>query len=343
MSSPAPPLAALAAPPAPWRVVLVMLGIALLLLAVAAMRLVIGSSMGYPTGPHAADMLSERSYRLVLGLIVGVALAVGGVALQALLRNPLAEPFILGLSTGAGLGIMVQWWVVYSLGLSLGASYTGALAGASASMAVVFLASRRRGVLDPLGLLLTGVVLSTICGALIMGFNLLAGDGGVKTDVAKWMMGFINTALSTPTVLAVGGVVAAGWCILMVMGRSMDAATLTDDEAHSVGVNLPRLRVVLFVLASVLAAGAVVLAGPIAFVGLICPHVARLMVGPRHLPLLLASAVLGATLIIAADIASSLIDLRYHLGLLPIGVFTAMLGGPAFLWMLRPQLGRGLE
>jgi len=319
---------------------MVLVGIGLLVCGVAVFRLTVGSSMGWPSGENARFLWEDRSHRLMLGFIVGAALSVGGVALQALLRNPLAEPFILGLSTGAGLGVMVQWWVVYELGMTLGASHLGAMLGAGASMAIVYLASRRAGGLDPIGLLLTGVVLSTINGALIMAFNLLAGEAGVKNSVALWMMGYLDTGLGAWTNGGVAIVVALVITILFAMSRSMDAATLSDDEAGSVGVNLPRLRALLFVAASVLAAGAVVLAGPIAFVGLICPHLARLLIGPRHGPLIIASALLGGALVVLADTVSAVLALTLGIGTMPIGIFTALLGGPAFLVMLHPRLGR---
>ncbi len=329
------------------RRAVVLLAIAAVLLLVVAARLYIGSSMmGYPAGPLWGDFWAERWHRMWLGLIVGAALAVGGVALQALLRNALAEPFILGLSTGAGAGIMVQWLIAYKLAEAAGAmtplppAHTGALAGAAASMAVVYLASYRRGGLDPLSLLLTGVVLSTINGALIMVFYYLAGPGGVKEDLSRWMMGFLNTGHSAATVWAVGLAVALGLMLLIWQGRAMDAATLSDDEAQSVGVNLSRLRLILFLTASALAAGAVVLAGPIAFVGLICPHLARLLLGPRHTTLVIAAAMLGAALVIAADTAAAALAQTNRIGLMPIGIFTALLGGPTFLYMLRSPQAR---
>jgi len=347
MAEPATKKVQRASRPSDGRRVAVLLAIAGVLLAVIALRLYVGSSMtGYPDGPLWGYYWAERWHRLWLGLIVGAALAIGGVALQALLRNALAEPFILGLSTGAGAGIMVQWLIVHELAEAAGRvaqlppSHTGALGGAAASMAVVYLASRRRGGLDPLSLLLTGVVLSTINGALIMVFYYLAGPGGVKEDLSRWMMGFLDTGHGSATIVGVGTVTALGLFVLLGHGRAMDAATLSDDEAQSVGVNLPRLRGVLFIAASALAAGAVVLAGPIAFVGLICPHVARLLLGPSHTTLLIASAMLGAALVIAADTAAAFLAQTTGIGVMPIGIFTALIGGPTFLWMLRSPAAR---
>ncbi|MFA9479681.1 FecCD family ABC transporter permease [Phycisphaerales bacterium AB-hyl4] len=315
------------------------------LAAVALFRLAVGwSSLGLPAGEDAALIWQIRLYRVAIAATVGAALAVAGVALQTLLRNPLAEPYILGLSTGAAAGVMAQSLLFYYMGIALGASHLGALVGATASMLIVFLASRRHGVLDPLGLLLTGVVLGTINGAIIMLLNYLAGPGGIRDDLMRWMMGYLNESTGGLSLAIVAVVTLVGIASLLAMHRAMDVATLSESEARSLGVPLPGLRTLLFLTASVLAAGAVVLAGPIAFVGLICPHLGRILLGPRHGPLIIASAILGATLIIAADVAAALIALvGPGIGLMPIGIFTAIIGGPVFLWMLRPHLGRGVE
>lgn len=283
------------------------------------------------------EVLRERLFRLTAAAVVGLALATSGVSLQALLRNPLAEPFILGISTGAGVGIMVQ----QLLGHHLMTQHVGALAGAAITMLIVLLASRKRGTLDPLGMLLTGVVLGTINGATIMILNYVVGPAGLNQNLARWMMGYIDTNnLGWMELALVGGICGMGMGILLWQARAMDLATLSDVEAISLGVHLARLRLILFLVASILASAAVVLAGPIAFVGLICPHIGRLLLGPRHLSLLVASAILGAILIIVADTTSAALNQKFQIGLLPIGIMTALLGGPMFLWMLRPKLGR---
>lgn len=319
--------------------------IAVVLLLCAAMRLLVGSeAIGVPSGPFAADMMANRLHRLVIAAIIGAALSLSGVGLQALLRNPLAEPFILGLSTGAAAGVVAQQLIELKLlQWTPGPAYTGALAGALASIAIVFVAGRRRGIIDPLGLLLTGVILSTVNGALIMLFNYFAGSGGMKDEIARWLMGYLNEDAGAGVVASVGLVTLIGGGLLLRHARAMDVATLGEAEAMSLGVHVGRLRTLLFVVSGVLAAGAVVLAGPVAFVGLVCPHVGRLAVGPRHGPLLIAAAMLGAALLLIADTASAAIGFSAEVGLMPLGIFTAIIGGPVFLWMLRPQLGRGLE
>ncbi|MEM7627420.1 MAG: iron ABC transporter permease [Planctomycetota bacterium] len=333
-----------------------------LLILAAALRLSIGTSgPGWPSGEGGAAVLALRADRLAVAVIVGAALAVAGVALQALLRNALAEPFILGLSTGAAAGMVGQRLIASALGFALGVGYGGAAVGAGVSMAVVYLVSRRRGVLDPLGLLLTGVVLSTINGALIM-LAIHFRPDLLRVEMSQWMMGFLGDdaggigswllslfggqteGMPVPwRLLVIALVTLIGLAWLSMRARAMDVATLSPGEAEALGVDLRRLRGLLFAVASGLAASAVVLAGPIAFVGLVCPHVARLMFGARHRALLWASALLGSTLVVFADTAGAWLAWRLGVGIVPLGVFTALVGGVAFLWMLRPHLGRGLE
>lgn len=315
-----------------------------LVAALAARLLVESTGVGWPTGESAGIMIKLRLDRVVMAGLVGVALAVSGVALQALLRNPLAEPYILGLSTGAGLGIMVQGYLAIQLGFVATTGGIGALLGTAVTLGIVFLASRRNGVIDRLGLLLIGVVLATINGALILLLDYLIGRGVLRDNLAEWMMGMLQ---ARPLGWQDG--VAAGIClvsliVLLWQGRAMDIATMDDDEASAMGIHIGRLKLLLLFTASVLTATAVLIAGPIAFIGLIAPHLARLLLGPTHRPLLIGSAMLGATLLIGADVASHAVAAaNKSIGLIPIGIFIAILGGPVFLWMLRPQLGRGME
>ncbi len=336
--------------------VLILAALLLGVLLSAALRLCIGREFGWPggdvfsalyrlfvggwsEGSAQTTILDIRLLRVVSACLVGLALAASGVALQALLRNPLAEPFILGLSSGAALGIMVQWLIVYSLYQRFGGSHLGALLGAMVSALIVYAASRRRGMIDPLGLLLTGVVLSTVNGAVIMLLNYLKMPAGMREDIGRWMMGYLNETIGSQALLGVAVLTFIGVLLLALLGRAMDVATFSDSEALSLGVNLKLLRTMLFVLATVLAGGAVVLAGPIGFVGLICPHLGRLMLGPGHRYLVIGSALLGAMLVILADTLAVVLDRTFNIGLMPIGIFTAMIGGPLFLWMLHPKLG----
>lgn len=315
------------------------------LAAVLAGRLLMSETgLGWPDHAFASIVMQERLARAVVAMIVGVALGVSGVALQALLRNPLAEPYILGLSTGAGLGIIAQGYLAMLLGLAVGPEGWGAVIGTALTLGIVLLASRRRGIIDRLGLLLVGVVLSTINGAAILLLSYLAKPSQLRDNLADWMMGLLPVRLLIWQDALAAGIAAAGLALLVWQGRSMDIATLDDDEAASLGVHVGRLKLLLLLTASVLTATAVLIAGPIAFIGLIAPHLARTLLGPTHRPLVIGAAMLGAALLIGADLASATVAyLQPSVGRVPVGIFTAMIGGPVFLWMLRPQLGRGMQ
>lgn len=307
-------------------------------------RLWVGSEVGWP---EQSAILALRADRLMVGLTVGVALAVAGALLQALLRNPLASPYVLGLSSGATLGVMLAW-VGWLAALGPFRRHLAALIGALATMAVVYLLGQRRGRIDPIGLILVGVIVNALCSAGTMFVNYLTPHGQ-RGQMALWLLGDLNMDAGTSALLAVAAVTLAGLAMAIALGRAMDVATFGDAEAHALGVNLPRLRLVLFVVAGALTSGAVVLAGPIGFVGLISPHLVRLAAGPGHRVLLIGSALAGGSLVVGADVAVNLIDIGarhfmdQRLGLMPIGVITSLIGGPVFLLLLRPHLGRGLE
>lgn len=281
-----------------------------------------------------------RRNSIIIAAAIGAALAVSGVLLQALLRNPLASPFILGLSSGAGLGVMVAMYVGYVTGyeaMRTGTNAGPALIGAMMVLAVVYTLGRRRGLLDPLSLVLVGVIASAMCGALIMFLQRLV-PGGLRGELAVWMMGRIPQSLPNLQMIFLCGLAIFGVAVATMLGRAMDAATLGDDEARSVGLAVGPMRLGLFLLAGALAAVTVAIAGPIAFVGLIAPHAARLIVGPQHGPLVPAAALAGAALIIAADATSQALD--FGAGRMPVGVFTALIGGPAFIWLLKSGKGQ---
>jgi len=317
-------------------------GLALALVVVAAARLIVG---GVPSG---WTTLSFRLDRVVLGLFVGAALAASGVLLQALLRNPLASPYILGLSSGAMVGVALVEYLRYlgvvAAAFAMGATHLGALAGAIGAMAVVYALGQRRGWIDPLGLLLVGVIVNAVNGAVVMFFSYLL-PANLRGDISLWAMGYLNqnVMLESPpwTLVIVGLVTVGGVALAAWFGRAMDLATLSDDEARSMGLNLRSLRIALFALAGMLTAGSIVLAGPVGFVGLICPHFVRLLVGPSHRALIVGSALAGSTLVIAADVGAKLLADGLGQAMMPIGILTALIGGPVFLWMLHKRLGGG--
>lgn len=322
-----------------------MLGIALMLAAVVGisiLRLMIYREPNGGTIEFAWPDESIWRYRwtpLVIGIIVGAALAISGVLLQALLRNPLAEPFILGISSGAGLGVMAAMYLAYAMTQTRGTTDTRtipAILGALAALSVVYALGQRRGLLDPILVVLVGVIVSAVCGAGIMFFQHLVPTG-LAGEFTLWLMGNIPQDVNRPALWSAGLLTCGGAAAGVFMGRAMDAATLGDDEAHSVGLAIGRLRLLMFALAGVLTAVTVSLAGPIGFVGLIGPHAARLIVGPRHGVLVIGAALCGIILVVGSDVARQLIDLGA--GRMPIGIFTALIGGPAFIYLLLS--GRG--
>jgi len=274
-----------------------------------------------------------RLPRVLLGVVVGAALALSGAVLQALLRNPLAEPHLLGVSGGAALG------GVLTLFLGAGAAWqtfvlapVGAFAGALAATAVVYRLGLVRGHLEPYTFLLAGVVCNAFTGALIMAVNAFAGFFRVQ-GILFWLMGSLATQ-SYALVAASAFYVAVGGHLLLREARVFNALSLGEEAATQLGIDVARSRRLAFVVSSLLVGAAVAVSGMIGFVGLIVPHVARLLIGPDHRLLLPASALLGASFLVAADAVA-----RSAAGgsEIPIGVVTALTGGPFFIYLLRKE------
>lgn len=316
-----------------------------LVLAVSVLRLLVGEAMprdgqGGVDWAMFARFIELRADRVLMGLVVGAALGVSGTILQALLRNPLASPYILGVSSGAALGVMVclAGWLWF---LGPVATPLAAFTGASATMAMVYAFAQKRGCVDPIGLLLVGVIVNALNGAAIMFINYL-NPNGLRSDMVRWMMGSLDEGVSRATTLGIGAVVLLGTWLCSSLGRAMDAGSFSDSEARSMGVNIHRMRLTLFSMAGLMTAGSVMIAGPIGFVGLIAPHLVRLLIGPMHGPLVIGSALMGAALVVLADAAVKYVAVEWQIGQMPLGVITALVGGPFFIAMLRPQLGRTL-
>jgi iron complex transport system permease protein len=301
----------------------------------------------------AFDALQQRLPRVLAAGLVGLALAAAGVTLQALLRNPLADPYVLGISSGSTVGVMA-WMLLPVLWpgllraiprefLDLGRSLP-AVAGALATCFVVFLLARRRGAgggagggMDPVTLLLVGVVVSSINAALLLVLNSLA-PAGLKANLASYMMGLISENDLTPALLSVAAIVlAAGYLPVLLSAAALNIGTLSDTEAVSLGVNVQRLRTLCFLCASVMTGAAILISGPIGFVGLICPHICRRlkgMGGADHRILLIAAPLCGAAFLMLADSAVR-VAATLNRGEFPVGVVTALCGGPFFLILLR--------
>ncbi len=334
------------------RTALLLTILIVLLLAAIALRLIIwdggvdsldfiraGIVQLFGASDFAVEGFSIRfRLRMVLSAcLVGSGLAISGVLLQGLLRNPLAAPSILGITSGAGLGVVL---VILLTSASTGAiappgtRIAAAIIGAIAALVLVYLIGQRRGVIEPVTLLLAGVIVSVICGALIATAYQFMSDQGVAAAI-RWMMGSMVQDVPWIHHLAVGLIIVIGMVIAMRIAPALDVITLGAEEAHSIGVAVPRLRMTTFILAGTLAGVTVLLAGPIGFVGLICPHIARRLVGPGHRTLLVFAALLGAALMVAADLVSTRAAAWSPAGQIPVGVLMALLGGPFFILLLR--------
>jgi iron complex transport system permease protein len=272
-----------------------------------------------------------RLPRVLAAALVGAALAASGVVLQALLRNPLATPFTLGVSAGAALGAMLA----IAFGLDLGAlgvssvpiaSFVGSMA---ATGIVYWLASSQRRGLSTNVLLLAGVTLNSFFSALILFVQYLA-DFTQSFRTVRWLMGDLDVGSYGPLVAALPLLLLA-FAAFAVLPRTLNLLTLGTDVAAARGVDVARAERLAFVSASLATGAAVSLAGPIGFIGIVVPHLVRLLVGADHRLVLPASALFGAAFLIACDLVSrtALAPLE-----LPVGIITAMIGGPFFLWLL---------
>lgn len=326
----------------PRRVAVVLLAMLGVLLAAAFIGLVAGPSAvapgdvaavlsGADPGSAAADIvLRIRLPRVVLAILVGASLAVSGVLFQALLRNPLADPFVLGISGGAALGAIL----VLSLGSAVGLGYAAvppaAFAGSVCATLLLYTVAGSRGRVSATHLLLTGVVFNAFASAAIV---FLASISGLMegAGIFLWLIG----SLAASRVEVAGWVavfLAVGLACAVPLARSLNLLTLGEESAQQLGVDVERQKRILLLATSLMVGAAVSVAGLIGFVGLIIPHLLRLLLGPDHRLLVPAAALGGAAFLVLCDAAA-----RTLLGgrELPVGAITALAGGPLFLYLLR--------
>lgn len=277
-------------------------------------------------------LVELRLPRAIVGGLVGFSLGMTGAAMQGLLRNPLAEPGIIGVSGAAALGAVITFYFGLASAFSL-ALPLGGIAGAfAATFLLLFLAGRGAGTMT---LILAGVAMTSFAGALTTLALNLASNPYAVTEIVFWLMGsFADHSL--PDIFLVVPLMAAGWGLIAVSGRALDALTLGEETAASLGVNLPRLRLQLIAGTALAVGSAVAVTGSIGFVGLVVPHLLRPLVGHRPGRLLVVSGLGGAALTLAADVAVRLLPVRPELKL---GVVTAIIGAP-FLFSLIFRLRR---
>lgn len=278
--------------------------------------------------PVARDIvLTLRAPRIALAALVGAALGASGAVLQGTLRNPLAEPYLLGVSGGAAVGAVLATAARLTPVLLPAAAFAGAVA------AVLLVLATARGAAggapDPRTLLMAGVVVGALANAAIM-IALASAPASAVRGALWWMMGSVADADWT-TVAWLGAVAAAGAVVLAWMAPTLDALTLGDDAAAALGVDVDPATRRAFLVSALLAAATVAAAGLVGFVGLIVPHIVRAGGTTRSRPLLAGAALLGATLTVAADLVARTAVPPAEL---PLGAVTAVLGVPFFLWRL---------
>lgn len=278
--------------------------------------------------PTSRALLELRLSRVATGFIVGAALSCSGCALQAVLRNPLAEPYVLGVSSGGSLGAAL----VIALGL---ASFTplvlpaGAFIGAAGALLLVCALARRAGGCAPSTLILTGVVVGSVLSSLLMLLLSLAQSRAVHS-ITWWMLGSLQSA-SWPLLALAAACIAASVAALTVEARSLNALLLGTEVAHNLGVRTRFAVPLILSAATIAAASAVALSGIIGFVGLIVPHALRRLVGANHRTLLPCAALFGGAFLVVCDtLARTLLSPRE----IPVGVITSLAGGPFFLYLL---------
>jgi iron complex transport system permease protein len=324
------------------RLIVSTTGFGLLLLVALAVAPLLGStpvslarvfdrSIPFADNTDAQIFFIARLPRVLAAALVGASLAAAGVVFQALLRNPLATPDTLGVSSGAALGAMLA--ITFHLNLTIAgvppmplASFAGSLC----ALAIVYaLASARRRGLSTMLLLLGGVTMTSFFSALIL-FTQYLADFTDSFRTVRWLMGTLDVGGYTP-ILAVLPMLALAFGMFALLPRALDLISLGTDAAAARGVHVVRAERIALVSASLATGAAVSISGPVTFIGLIVPHLVRLLVGSDHRLVLPASMLFGAAFLIACDLAARTLFSPVEV---PVGIVTAVLGGPFFLWLL---------
>jgi iron complex transport system permease protein len=285
-------------------------------------------------GEYKSIVFDVRLPRILLGILVGASLSTAGSGFQALLRNPLADPYVLGVSSGAALGAIISLIAAPHVP---GAIQLAAFAGAAATTAAVYFLGRRGGQLDSATLLLAGIVAASFLSAIIM-FLMTTLSGRDLRGMAFWLMGDLGSTLPPNPLpwfeaLFTVFVVAAG--AIYATSSDLNLILTGEQEARHLGVNVHRVKLVVYIAASVLTGLAVSVSGTIGYVGLLVPHVMRMVFGTDYRLLIPTSAIGGAILVVVADtIARSIVSPTE----LPVGAMTALAGAPVFIYLMRRRV-----
>jgi len=276
-----------------------------------------------------------RLPRIALGILVGASLSTAGAGFQALLRNPLADPYVLGVSSGAALGAIISLIVAPH---TVGAIQIAAFVGAASTIAAVYFLGRRGGQLDSPTLLLAGIVAASFLSAIIM-FLLTMVTGSELRSIAFWLMGDLTAPPPTTNVLGWLGflffvfIVAAG--AMYTTSSDLNLILTGEQEAKHLGVNVNRVKFVVYIAASVLTGLAVSVSGAIGYVGLLVPHVMRMLFGTDYRMLIPTAAIGGAIAIVLADTLARTVVAPTEL---PVGAMTALAGAPVFIYLMRRRM-----
>jgi iron complex transport system permease protein len=288
-----------------------------------------------PTDPITESALWQvRFPRIVLAMVVGAALAAAGAVMQAIFGNPLAEPGVVGVSSGAALGAATA----IVLGLAAWGDFAiaaFAFTGGLLATLLVYFVSRANGRTEVVTLLLTGIAVNAFAGA-GLAFALFAASTANREQIIFWQLGSLVGALWNE-VLVVMVVAVAGVTVAVLLGRRYDLLALGERNARHLGLDVERLRLISIVIVALLTGVAVAFVGIISFVGLVVPHIVRMLLGPQHRGLIVFSAFGGAVLMLAADLLARTVVPGAEL---PIGMLTSLVGGPFFFFLLWRQRKR---
>lgn len=301
----------------------------------AAVLRKLGLVSGEATDQMADSVLWEiRFPRVALACVVGAALGCAGATMQGSFANPLAEPGIVGVSSGAVLGAAAQIVVGFTL-FGTWSVTAAAFVGGLVTIALVYFAARSDGRTEVVALVLTGIAVNALAGAVIGLLTYVSTDEELRS-ITFWTLGSVAQA-TWPKVLAVAPIALVGIVLATAVSRRLDLLALGEQSARHIGVDVERLRVLTLIVVAMLTASAVAVSGIILFVGLVIPHLVRMVAGPGHRTLLPASAIAGAAILVLADLCARTIAAPAEL---PLGVLTSLVGSPFFFWQLRRTRAR---
>ncbi len=278
--------------------------------------------------PENSEILRLRLSRVLLGLLAGAGLAVAGVIFQGILRNNLAEPYVLGVSSGAGLGAVLAMF--FSLSIELMPLI--AFLGAALTMLVVYNLAKINGRVSSQGLLLSGVIVGAIFSSLLLFFVSISPNEAMH-GITWWLLVSLQI-YDVKLLWLVGIMIILSISVAVYLSRDLNAISLGEEEAQHLGINVELVKKILFIVASLITAGIVCLCGIIGFVGLIIPHAVRILFGSDNRRVLPASAITAGAFLILADTLSRTLMPPIEI---PIGVITALIGGPVFIILLRKR------